>query len=865
MKRVWVRHFIAWAAPVVAFSGILLAQAAPPLDGEWEGSPPGDGSASRALLRIGRAPNGELTGTLDRVDSGISDIHIYSITLTGQQVKLDLGELGTSFEGTLTGDQISGQWTRRGQITPFVFRRTVAAAPRASPATSPDLRRYQAVIANPKDWMDAFGVQVPIPPQEHPRLYLRARDLDDLRRRIEHPVLKPIWRSLQKHAGENLQIRLEVDALCYLLNHDAELAKQTVADALDTVEQATFPKDEQDISRAIGRMMVTAAIVYDWGYPVLTSEQKSRFVAQELRLAKEMETGYPPYEGGYLAGHASEWMIMRDLLSAGVAIYDEYPDMYRYAANRFFNGLLPPRNFWYAGHAFHQGSAYAETRVSSELYPLWIFDRMGFSNIYNTSQQFVPYSWIYMRRPDGQLLRSGDGQSKAPKLRSLLIASYYGDGYVLGDYLREPGVGKMNEIFELLWRDPDLQPLPASDLPLSCYMGPPFGWMVARTGWDADSVITEMKVNTYSFGGHQHLDAGAFQIYYKGPLAIDSGLYEGANGPYGSPHHINYYQRTIAHNSLLIYDPDEAFKRFGAKTRNDGGQRWPNGGLPAGRLADLLTGKYQTGKVLGQGFGPDLKTPAYTYLKGDLTQAYSDKVREVKRSFVFLNLAGSQAAAGTRAALIVFDKVVSANPGFKKYWLLHSMEEPETHGNMTLVSLSDRGWTGRLRNATLLPEPDNAEIVKVGGPGKEFWVFGENYPNRPTGDDPATDFEIGSWRIELSPRQPSATDYFLNVMEVMDAKNEAAPPVEKLTAKDLVGVRLAGRVVWFQKESERTDHPVSFTVDGAGTMQYLITDLGQGTWQVWRDGHIVMPAVPVSEDAGTLYFDGPPGRYELRR
>ena len=55
-------------------------------------------------------------------------------------------------------------------------------------------------------------------------------------------------------------------------------------------------------------------------------------------------------------------------------------------------------------------------------------------------------------------------------------------------------------------------------------MGLPYGWMIARTGWDDESVIAEMKVNVYNFNNHQHLDAGAFQIYYKGPLAIDSGL-----------------------------------------------------------------------------------------------------------------------------------------------------------------------------------------------------------------------------------------------------------------------------------------------------------------------------------------------------
>jgi len=41
---------------------------------------------------------------------------------------------------------------------------------------------------------------------------------------------------------------------------------------------------------------------------------------------------------------------------------------------------------------------------SSNLYPLWIFDRLGAGNVCHPSQQFVPYHWIYVRRPATKLL-----------------------------------------------------------------------------------------------------------------------------------------------------------------------------------------------------------------------------------------------------------------------------------------------------------------------------------------------------------------------------------------------------------------------------------------------------------------------------
>ena len=62
------------------------------------------------------------------------------------------------------------------------------------------------------------GVLVPVPPTEHPRLYLRAGDLEDLRERIKHPVLKPTWDNLQRLGEMNAHYSMAVNALRYLLD-----------------------------------------------------------------------------------------------------------------------------------------------------------------------------------------------------------------------------------------------------------------------------------------------------------------------------------------------------------------------------------------------------------------------------------------------------------------------------------------------------------------------------------------------------------------------------------------------------------------------------------------------------------------------
>jgi hypothetical protein len=722
-------------------------------------------------------------------------------------------------------------------------------------------------------WIDVDGVHMVEPPPEHPRLYLRARDLPDLRRRLVHPVLKPHWDALQAAAKASPQIRLEVDALRYLLDPDSTRGRRIVADALALLQQS---KGETE-SRKTGRMMVTGAIVYDWLYPELTPDQKSAFIADFVRLAKNLECHYPPRKVGLIIGHPSEWMILRDMLSAGIATYDEDPEMYRLAAGLFFAYHVPARAWWYPGGAFNQGSGYGDARFQSDMYPLWIFARMGAGNVFDPSQQFVPYEWIYLRRPDLKYIRSGDGQNWPTRWGSMLTASFYHDGYVLSNFLKDPvedpnykllhfltlprdskpiGISD-NTLFEILWRDPDLKPLPISDLPLSRYFGFPFGWMVARTGWGEGSVIAQMRVNVYNYGGHQHNDGGSFEIYYKGPLAIHSGVYQGVNGSYAGSHDLNYYKRTIAHNSLLIYDSQEKFN-FGRKeVSNDSGQRYPNEGVGANTLDEMLKGRFKTGEVLGQGYGPDPQKPAYTYLKGDITAAYSEKVREVKRSFVFLNLG----AAAAQAALIVFDRVVATNPAFTKYWLLQSVTEPQVVGATQVVSLTQNGWSGKLVNTTLLPVSDNARVSTVGGPGKEFWVFGKNYPDRKEPADP----EMGGWRVEISPKAPAAADLFLNVMQILDRSAAKPFPVEKIESRDVVGLRLSDRVVLFNPLGGRAAQPVTFAAQGPGTLKFLVTDLAEGPWQVWRDGRIVAPALEVSGDAGTLYFEGSAGNYSLRR
>lgn len=586
-----------------------------------------------------------------------------------------------------------------------------------------------------------------------------------------------------------------------------------------------------------------------------------------------MECHYPPKNTEPIAGHSSEWMILRDMLSAGIAIYDEYPDMYNYVVTMMFRDYIPARNFIYSGHNYHQGTGYVSVRFVNDLISLFILDKMGAGAVYDPAQQFVLYDFIYRRRPDGQVLPAGDvnpGNRKTPNsyaMPAMFAASYYNDRYIANEYFRRPSVEPHLLMMELLWRDFDLEPKSPDDLPLTRYSGTPFGWMIARTGWDKDCVIAEMKVNENFVGNHQHLDAGSFQIYYKGPLAIDSGAYQGSSGGYNSPHCKNYFKRTVAHNSLLIYDPQEKFACWnyggGDKTEfaaNDGGQRMPGDRWDTCRsFESLLSDDYTVGKVQAHSFGPDLDVPEYSYLKGDITSAYSDKVKDVRRSFVFLNIKDSTVPA----SLVIYDHVVSSDPGFRKFWLLHSIEEPSVDGTEFTVARTMDGDSGMLKNTVLLPEKDNVSITAVGGPGKEFWVFGTNYPNAATSrPDPAN--ERGEWRVEVVPVNPSAEDCFLNVIQVADNSCGSFNDVRRIDGDKVAGAMISDRVVIFGRDGQALDQRAGFEIpDSEKVFRILVTDLVPGVWKVMKDGKVLIPAAEVCADDGTLYFSGQSGRYTL--
>ena len=724
-------------------------------------------------------------------------------------------------------------------------------------------------VKTPAPQPGAKALETFTPPADHPRILIHKADIPAIKERLKSPEAKATLEQMKKIAvpmtakekartdwkrsGSWMKMRgvtmqSELDALSYLLDGNETAGRRAITSLLDTLKRARFGT-EGDMTRPCGEMMFTGAIVYDWCYPLLSEAEKKEYVKQIVRCGEMMECGWPFRKGLYICGHFSEKMIMRDFLAAGLAIYEEYPEMFEATRKLLVEKFIPGRDYVFQGGGSHQGTAYISPRLIGDLSCLWLLDKIGLGQVFGDQLGSVMYDMIYRRIDDSSVMVAGDcynhGKATYPTI-SILSSSYFKDPYVAYEYMRNPQIEPHMLIFDLLCRDYGVKAKGPEDLPLTRYFGSPTGSMISRTGWDKDAAIVEMRMIERFVGNHQHLDAGTFYIHYKSPLALDSGFYQGYGGSYGDPHNMCYSKRTIAHNGLLIYDPNE---NFGGRFGNDGGERVPDFGHQCPDLEHLLTDDNLFGKTLSHWFNED-----FSLLKCDITPAYrSSKASDVRRSFVYMDMHDKTHPA----ALVVYDHVVSTNPDFKKFFLLHTQNEPATKGNVSTISAGG----GMLQCTTLLPK--SAAISSVGGPGKEFWVFGKNYAmvDKKTRDIPPY---IGQWRLEISPTKAAKEDAFLNVIQIAD-EGAATGKVTRIDGTLVVGAAFDGRIVLFSRNGEFLDSDFNFTLPKGASGKLLVTDLAAGKWQVTTpDG--TKSTQNVDAASGCIVIPGTkPGKFSLRK
>lgn len=713
-----------------------------------------------------------------------------------------------------------------------------------------------------------------VPPIGHPRLWVNAQSLPHVKARLNEKENLSAWIKVKEaavrkfpfsfslsqeifHCAE-LEKAAETKAFYYLMTGDSLIGHEAVCLMMDYLSVLEFGNITYgDITRKIGGTIYTAALVYDWCYPLLTEDDRKTMYADMMKLADEMEIGWPPFRWSIINGHGNEAEVNRDLLAMSIAVYNENQEPYRYTSYRILEQLVPMRKFEYQSPRHNQGVDYGAFRLGWEMHAAWLFYRMSGIRVFDDNITNLSKFWLYMRLPDGEMLRDGDMFSVSKEGKPyywnlpqtmLLLYSYANDPLIKAEFVRQGGLPE-NPVLFLLLNDPNLKSNPdLSSLPLTIDFGPILGSMIARTGWEmgmnSNDVIAEIKGGGYNFGNHQHADAGAIQLYYKGLQVCDLGLYIN----YGSPYDLNFNKRSVAHSMMLVKDPAE--KILFKATFNDGGtrfnQRFPE--MPQEVTDDTW---FCNGKVLSSDFGPSKQKPFYSFFKVDLTGAYSAKIKHYTRSFCFLNLHRDDVPA----VIILADDMLTARPDLKKEWQINTLIKPTCKDSCIILQNKLNGCTGKTYVQMLLPHPIQRQMQILSSTDYSN-LYGPQYKI------PSMIPEANGYHIMISPAKENKHDRFLTIFQMK--KDDTKPlPVKFYEEDRRYVISLADYVVCMSSDSNLNKNSFSLSIPGTIESRVLLTDMNPGVWKVSSSDRKIEFSAKVSAGQNTIFFKALPGNYNI--
>lgn len=530
--------------------------------------------------------------------------------------------------------------------------------------------------------------------------------------------------------------------------------------------------------------MQEVVLAFDFFHDALTPEQRQQMVSW---LNVQLDS-FKDDEGGF---HNSIQPKILTYLRIAYATRGENPragEFRDYALKYLYGGRVAPIfNQFGAGGGHTEAGWYARGSLWALVEALEMARRFeGYDGFARAPRFFYqrlalelfqsyPGLWLYgsERYPvegDGSYLYGG--HNEAGRHTRLLLSQYFRGtelARLSANFTQRRASSGPSELVNFLYKEEAGPVLPLESAPLS-HIASGIGEVYARSDWSDGATWFRFNAGDY-WTGHQHLDVGNFEIFKGEPLATESGEYI----DFSSNHSINYLMRTIAHNCILVFDPNEKFPlkstfRDGGRLpyANDGGQtktwEWP---VPDLEAWDARRAEFDRADITAY-----QNTPGFLFVAADCTKAYNpSKLKSWTRQIVFLR-------PGT---FVILDRVSSTNPAFEKTWLLHSSGEPKIAGQT--VSIAGAEGKGKLQVQTLLPQ--NATLRAVKG----YNYRGQSFEEAKSGQSDAAP----QWRLEVLPGQASADDVFLHVLSTQDSPQAA----RLISQGGQIGAEVGGARVMF--------------------------------------------------------------------
>jgi hypothetical protein len=531
-------------------------------------------------------------------------------------------------------------------------------------------------------------------PREHPRiLYPKAR-LEGLRATLS-TSRKDAWRDLQGRAQKarsrgvpqfptyhRLQDpvvqRLEYQkyfgyfrgyvngalmdlALAYLMTQEARYAEAAKKILLEIAAWPTADDDVTSVSAKWGdeaglSFSKCVHLAYDWLCDAL--DERERAVVFKMCRDRAGQTYRRLKRSNYLTnpGESHNGRLIAYLTDMSLALAGEAEEAETWLTYSL-KALLTIYPHWAgADGGWAEGTAYGlwyntfyipafEGLRQLAGYDLW--QRPFFKNV----RSF----FFYCTANHGEIRPFGDGaEGGGPGVQGgsgyadfmAFHAHRYQDPHI-GWWVKQiPGNTSRGEPFLSLLHEDELPARAPTDLPHSRVFRS-VGWagLHSNLADPKNDTCLIFKSSPYGSVSHSHADQNAFAIMKGGAaLAIPSGYY----GPsYGRPHHAEWTRATKANNCILVDGQGQTIRSAAA----------------SGSIVDFK------------------EAPGYSYVAGDATAAYGDKLKKWVRRILFLR----------PGLFLLVDEIATPEP-VRCQWLLHAFEEME---------IEDARITSRRKDATL--------------------------------------------------------------------------------------------------------------------------------------------------------------------
>jgi hypothetical protein len=579
-------------------------------------------------------------------------------------------------------------------------------------------------------------------------------------------------------------------------------------------------------------------LLFDWTYDHVPQNLRQRFAQSLYRVLEYYMNVYLLTGSGnsYVSSHNIYNCILS--MRAVLALHgadglsssqmSKVNSWYQTLVGKWEDGILPAfAHFRDDDGGWNWGAGYAMINLERQYQ---FFDDMlvGTNKNYYQDQAWIKESinqYWYFLRPNNVTIHLGDAAIELNNADRVMYrhAAEFEDPrsqYLVQVYNQSQYLHNTTIIFhKLIFKDFTASYLPHPQPPLS-WWADKTGLAVNRTSWDEDATMVWFYCAPAKRADHEHRDNNSFVVYKDKPLIIDAGYYDA----FATSHFNNYYTRTIAHNSICVFDGSESYRNLGRNVSNDGGQ------IESDRLEnidDVFSTKHKRGEWIRFTSGED-----YAYHVADAAASYnSSKLDRFERRLLYHK----------PDRLIVLDHLHLLgieNQERKAKYINHFVNRPEINGKIVDTEVANRIVTydgrdykttngkGSVAIRTLLPEETTTTLI--GGDGYEYWVNGTNYP--PNANINYEKHHPGAWRIEVEPEQVVENQLFLHTIKIADDKTPANAGGKVFTSESTIAVDWENHLYMFSADGQlEMDEYEANAVEGSRTVKVFALDLKENT------------------------------------